>query len=191
MRIPIEITFRDMEPSPAVEAKIRAWVDRLETAFDGIVRCDVVVSAPHRRHRKGVQFSVRVMLTVPGEEIVVSHDPGVNEAHADVYVAVRDAFHAARRQLEDYVRRNLRGDVKTPNRPAHARVAFLDVEREWGYLEDASERRIYFHRNAVLGGIEQLQLGDEVRFDEEAGENGPQASTVAPIGQHGHHEALA
>jgi cold shock CspA family protein/ribosome-associated translation inhibitor RaiA len=188
MHMPIKITFRGVAPSPAVESFIRDWAAKLDALYDRVQRCDVVVEAPHLHHQHGNQYRVRIALTVPGGQLVVSHDPGPDEAHEDVYVAVRDSFHAARRRLEDHVRRQLRKDVKVTEGPAHARVAFLDVEPGWGYLEDPDGRRIYFHRNSVLGGIETLAVGDEVRFAEEPGDEGPRATSVEKIGAHGRHE---
>jgi cold shock CspA family protein/ribosome-associated translation inhibitor RaiA len=189
MQIPVEITFRDIERSEAVEARIRDWVEKLDRIFDRIVRCEVVVDDPHRRHHKGHQYYVRVRLTVPGSEIVSSHSPGDDGAHEDVYVAVRDAFLATKRQLEDYVRKSLhRGDIQREGNGAdHGRVTFLDVQKDWGWIEPADGRRIYFHRNSVLGGMDNVNVGDEVRFTEEVGNEGPQASTVEPIGAHGRH----
>jgi cold shock CspA family protein len=162
-------------------------MNTLETVYYGFLRCHVVVEAPHRRHRTGRRYHVRVRLTVPGEELVVSRDPGRDEPHEDVYVAIRDSFHAARRRLEDYVRRNLRRDVKARAPSLRGRIDYLDLEREWGTLAAEDGRRIYFHRNSVIGDIDQLQVGDEVQFAEEPGEQGPQATTLRPIGVHGRH----
>lgn len=113
MPIPTEITFRGLDSTLSMKAKIRRWADKLGTAYDGILGCEIVVEAPHRRHRQGQLYHVRVRVTVPGDELVVSRDPGRDEAHDDVYVAIRDSFHAMRRQLENYVRRTLRREVKT------------------------------------------------------------------------------
>jgi ribosome-associated translation inhibitor RaiA len=184
--IPVQITLRDLPPSPALEERIRDWVDKLERVSDQILRCEVLVETPHQRHRRGNQYRVRILLSVPGEDVVISRDPGPDESHEDPYVAVRDSFLAARRKLEDHVRK-LRGEVKRHAEPQHGRVAYLDAEGEWGWLESADARRVYFHRNSVLGGIAQLALGDEVRFTEEAGEQGPQASSLEPVGDHGRH----
>lgn len=112
MEMPIKIAFRGMTSSPAVEAFVREWAAKLEGVYGRIQRCDVVVEAPHLRRRQGNQYRVRVALSVPGGQLVVSRDAGVDQAHQDVYVAVRDSFQAARRQLEDHVRRTLRGEVK-------------------------------------------------------------------------------
>lgn len=191
MQIPVEITFKELGHSEAMEARIREWVAKLERVYDRIGRCDVLVETPHRHHRTGRQFHVRVHLTVPGGEIVASHDPGPDEAHEDFYVALRDAFTAVKRQLEHHVEKTLQrgeGGGRERRGAAHGRVTFLDVAGEWGWIEPDDGRRIYFHRNSVLGGIERLRVGDEVRFSESAdSEKGPRASTVDPIGHHGRH----
>jgi ribosome-associated translation inhibitor RaiA len=187
MPFPLQITFRGVDQSDALESWIRDWADKLERVSDRIERGEVVVEAPHKHHRQGAQFHVRIHLRVPGTDIDVDRDPGPDEAHQDPYVAVRDSFHAARRRLEDHVRK-LRGDVKARTEPEHAKVVYLDAERAWGWLETGDGRRVYFHRDSVLGGVDQLGLGTEVRFREEAGEEGPQASTVEPLGEHAHHE---
>jgi ribosome-associated translation inhibitor RaiA len=186
MPVPLQLTFRGVDRSEALAAWIHEWAAKLEHVYDRIERAEVVVECPHRRRRQGKQFHVRIRLHVPGSDVVVDHDPGPDEAHEDPYVTVRDSFHAARRQLEDHARR-LRGDVKEHDEPAHGRVVHLDVQGDWGRLETGDGRQIYFHRNSVLGGMEALALGTEVRFHEEPGEDGPQASTVEPLGQHGHH----
>jgi cold shock CspA family protein/ribosome-associated translation inhibitor RaiA len=188
MQIPVDVTFRGFEPSEALNARIAEWMEKLDRVYSRIGRCEVLVETPHRHHRHGRHFHVRIRLTVPGGEIVASHDPGADGAHEDVYVALRDAFTAVRRQLEDYVRTRLRRDVKTREEPQHGRISFFDVERAWGWLDTDDGRRVYFHRNSVLGGVARVRVGDEVRFTEEHGDRGPQASTVEPIGEHGRHE---
>jgi len=174
-----------MEPTLAIEDFVRRWVGKLETAYQRIERCDVVIDRPHQHHHQGQHTRVRVTLAVPGPDVVVSRDHALDGSHEDVYVAIRDAFRAARRQLEDHARR-VRQEVKTHVEPEHGRVTYLDAEGEWGYLE-TDGRQVYFHRNSVLDA-EPLAIGDEVRFDEEPGLKGPQATSVARVGEHGHHE---
>lgn len=177
MRLPLQLSVRNMSLSEAAEADIREKAARLDSFYDQVMGCRVIVEAPHRHHRKGVLYNVRIDMTVPGSEIVIKREP-----HEDLYVAIRDAFDAARRQLEDFARRR-RGDVKTHEAPSHARVTKLLAE--YGFLETPDGREIYFHRNSVLdGGFDRLKTGAEVRFSEEEGEQGPQASTVALIGKH-------
>jgi ribosomal subunit interface protein len=109
METPVQITFRDMPGSPALEEKIREHAAKLERYFERITRCRVVVEAPHRHHHKGKIYHVRIDISVPGHELVVNRDPKENHAHEDLYVALSDAFAAAERQVEDFARK-IRGD---------------------------------------------------------------------------------
>ncbi len=108
MQGPLKITFRDLEPSEFIEARIREAAAKLEEVESRITSCQVTVESRHRRHHKGNLFNVRIDLVVPGVEIAVTRDPEQNHAHEDVYVAIRDAFNAARRQLLDAVKRKPR-----------------------------------------------------------------------------------
>lgn len=107
MQTPIQITVRDMPHSPALDEHIRTKAAKLEQYFSPITSCRVVTEAPHKHQHQGRQYVVRLDITVPGREIAVTH-----EHDEDVYVALRDAFEAARRQLEDYARIR-RGETRT------------------------------------------------------------------------------
>ena len=130
MILPVQITFRNMKPSDAVAARIRKEAAKLDKYYARITSCRVVVEVPHRHHHWGEQFHIRIELGVPGGEVAVRHAPSLHammqrsetsewhrhfEAgpqHKDIYVAIRDSFKAARRCLQDHVRR-MRGDVKS------------------------------------------------------------------------------
>lgn len=189
MKLPLQVTFRDMKPSGAITERVDAEVADLDSLFDGLMGCRVLVEAPHHHHHKGNLFHVRVDLTVRGGEIVAGRDPEGRHAHEDVHVAIRDTFRAVRRRLEDYARRR-RGQVKWHVEPAQAQVARLMAEEGYGFLETDDGREIYFHRNSILdGGFEALEIGTSVRYVEEAGEKGPQASTVWPLRARRRHAA--
>jgi len=186
MQLPLQITFRHIETSDAVAARIRERAEELEHFFDRIISCRVVVECRHPRRQQGNLFRVRIDLKVPGKEIVVGRDPEAHHAHEDAHVAVRDAFDAARRLLEDYARER-RGDVKLHAVPDHGRIARLLPERDCGFIASADGTEIYFHRNTVeKGGFDKLVVGDEVRFVAQHSESaeGPQASTVVQLGKH-------
>ena len=117
MQIPMQISFRGMEPSAAVEARVRERAARLERFFERIQSCRVVVEVPHRHHHQGKRYRVRIDLKVPGGELAASREPAERQAHEDVYVAMRDAFDAVQRQLANYVRRQ-RSVLKTPEAPS-------------------------------------------------------------------------
>ena len=102
-----QITFLDMEPSEAIEARVRRWADRLANRSPDIQNCQVWIQSPRGHHRKGYLYGVRIRLTVPGEEIAVDLQP----AQEDVHLSIRKAFEAVRRKLQDYERRR-RGRVK-------------------------------------------------------------------------------
>lgn len=184
MVIPPVISYHNMEPSAAIDAAIREKAAKLDRFYDHIMSCRIAVESRHQQHRKGNLYHVRLDITVPGGELVVSRDPEKNHAHEDIYVAIRDAFKAATRQLEEYGSKQ-RGDVKAHDVPPHGRISVLVPEEDFGRIETADGRSIYFHRNSVLDtDFDDLRVGDEVRFAEERGEEGPQASTVQVIGKH-------
>lgn len=184
MRLPLQITFRNMKASAAIEADIREKAAKLDEFCDQIMSCRVVVESRHHHHRKGNLYHVRVDITVPDHEIVVSREHDLHHAHEDVYVAIRDAFDNARRQLQDYNRRRQQ-HVKTHEVPPHGRITELFMKEGYGKIESSDGREIYFHRNSVLDTpFDQLSVGMEVRFDEEQGDLGPQASTVRVEGKH-------
>jgi cold shock CspA family protein/ribosome-associated translation inhibitor RaiA len=207
MEIPLKITFRDMAPSPAIEANIREKAAKLDSLYDRIMSCRVIVEAPHRHHHKGKTYEVRIDLTVPGGELVINHapkrlaaaklnrseepekdfaelhEPSKHAAHEDVYVAIRDAFNAAGRKLQDHARRQS-GKVKVHEPAAVARIAKLFPFEDYGFLQTPDGRELYFHKNSVLApGFDRLEVGHEVHFAEELGEKGPQASTVRMAGR--------
>ncbi len=186
MQLPLQISFHHMEPSEAIEAVIRNRAAHLDTFAGDIMSCRVVVEPAGKHHRNGNLYEVRIDLTVPGEEIAVTREPSAHTAYRDIRVAIRDAFDAARRKLEDYVRRR-RGAVKALETPPHARVSKLCPEEGYGFLQTPDGREVYFHRHSVLHeGFDDLQVGTEVTFVEEEGKKGPQASTVKRVGRHHH-----
>jgi cold shock CspA family protein len=179
MQRPLKITARDFNLNPAIEAEITRKVEDLDNYYERISGCEVTVGAPVRHHRKGGPFEVRVRLTVPNRELVANR-----QFEEGLAAAVREAFDAIRRQLEDYVREQ-RGAVKAHEEMARARVSELSPEEGYGFLATDDGREIYFHRNSVLhDGFARMAIGTEVRFVEEEGEKGPQATTVVMLREH-------
>lgn len=185
MQVPLEIVFEDIDPSDAIDARLREEAGKLEQFTDRITSARVVVAKPHRHHQKGNTYRVRIHITMPGAgDIIVNRDPGDRGAHEDVYVTIRDAFGAARRQLQDQVRK-LQGHVKEHETPPHGVIASLVPHEDHGFISTSDGREIYFHRNAVAdNGYDALEAGQEVRFSEDIGDKGPQATIVQPIGKH-------
>ena len=108
MQMPLQVTFRRMEPSEALEKRVRKEAEKLEAFSDRILGCQVVLEGVSGRQRKGNLFHVRVNLTVRDEQLVASREQHDNHAHEDAFVAVRDAFLAIQRQLEEYASRRRR-----------------------------------------------------------------------------------
>lgn len=185
MQIPLQITFKNMAPSPALESRIREKARKLERFSDRIAGCRVVVEAPHRRHHQGKLYQVSIDITVPPKgDLIVSREHRRDHAHEDAYVAIRDAFDAAIRQLEDHERK-IRGDTKVHELPLHGRVVRLLPD--YGFIETSAGLEVYFHRNSVVNdGFDALDAGTEVRLvlAENESAQGPQATTVQPIGKH-------
>ena len=201
MILPVQITFRNVASTEEIEQDVRARAHKLESFYSPITSCRVLVEAPARHHKKGYLFHIRIDLTVPEGEIVVKRAPTLYPREQDIgdergqkktetrperkylKVAIREAFHAARRRLQDHARRR-RADVKVHEPTPEARVTKLFPLEGYGYIETADGREIYFHANSVLNNrFKSLMLGSKVSFAEEAGEKGPQASTVRLIGK--------
>ena len=201
MEIPLQITFRNLAPSEIIEKTIRKKVEKLGLFYNRLLGCRVTLETPHRHHRKGRSYAVRIDLAVPEDELVVrhttnrlamtrrtsakaelelheSHEPSKHAAREDLYVAIRDAFNAAGRKLQDYARRQSLA-IKVHKLPAHGRIIRLFPNERYGFLKTVDDREIYFHGNSVRKpGFDQLNIGMKVYFAEEEGEKGPQASTV-------------
>ncbi|UCH73034.1 MAG: HPF/RaiA family ribosome-associated protein [Rhodospirillales bacterium] len=181
MQVPVQITFRGMDTSPAVESRIRDKVKKLETFHDRITSCHVVIEAPHKRHQKGKLYLVSIDVTVPGRELVVNTGKRFNHSHEDVYVALRDAFNAIHRQLETHFRES-RGQVKAHDVPPHGVI--LRLFPDHGFIGTPQLGEVYFHRNSVVDAqFDDLEEGTEVRFSTAQGEKGMQATTVHVVGK--------
>jgi len=184
MKLPLQISFHNMDRSTEIEDAIYERADRLDEFADRIMSCRVVVDVPHKHHQSGNLYQVRIDITLPGGEIVVNKAPGQHKPQHDIRVAIREAFAAAVRELEDYVRLQ-RVDVKKHEPLAHARVAKIFPQQDYGFLRTPDGREVYFHRNSVVDGdFDQLEPEAEVAFVEVPGDKGPQASTVKLVGRH-------
>jgi len=115
VKLPLQVTFAEMPESDAVEADIRKHAEKLDEFCDHVISCRVTVAAPGRHKQQGKQYCVHIDIKVPGHEIASTH----NHEHEDLHVAIRDAFAAVQRRLQDYVRRQ-RGQAKVhqPQGPA-------------------------------------------------------------------------
>jgi ribosome-associated translation inhibitor RaiA len=118
--LPLQITFRHMDPSPALERRIRTLVSRLEKFEARITHCHVIIAPPPRHRRHGSRYDFHIGIGLPDQVIAVRHARSGAPTHEDPFVALRDAFRAARRKLEDY-RRTRRGEIKSHSQPPRVR----------------------------------------------------------------------
>jgi ribosomal subunit interface protein len=181
MQVPLEISTKYITLTPDLEAELRRRAERLERHSGRVTSCRIAVEMPTgNHHQEGGPYRVRVDVTVPGSELVAAKE------EEELYAAIREAFEAAERQVESWSQRR-RGDVKTPVLPPEGLVVriFNNDEEGYGFIQAPDGREIYFHRNAVLDppGFDKLEVGSRVRFAEEQGFEGPQASTVTLIGR--------
>jgi len=184
MRVELSISYEHMKRIDDLDTRIREYVDQLEQRFGRIISCRVVVQGPHKHHRRGTHYQARIYLHVPRGEIAVTHEAPLNKAHEDVFVAVHDAFRAARRKLEERVRQHT-GRSRAREVCPHGNIDSLNPGRDYGTILTADGHEVYFHRNSVVrGNFDDLQIGDEVRFCVEDGNKGPQASSVHIVGKH-------
>ena len=174
MKFLLQITTRDVPHSEALESHVRQKAEKLETFYPNIIGCRVVIEVPHKHKHRGRAFDVRLDITVPAKELVVTR-----EADEDVYVALRDAFGAAKRQLEDYGRRQ-RGDIKAHAPVLRGKVVRLIADEEYGFIETPDGQELYFHRENLANiHFDQLAAGSDVQFLEDIGSEGFQAKRVS------------
>ena len=179
MQVPIKVVYRNLLPQykEGIEGEVRLLSGKLDKFHPGIISCRIVFEMPHKRHREGNLFRATITLSVPDKQIVVSREHPVSQIHENIYVAARHAFDDAIRQLEEYDLIKSR-DVKDHDLIPHGTVSRLFTEQGYGFIESSDGREIYFHKDSVLDGLRKLKTGMAVRFEEEEGEKGPQASTV-------------
>ena len=176
MQLTPEVTTRDVSLTGEQQRLIRKQIEKLDRFYPKIMSCRVVVEGTEGRHQSGGPVHVRIDLTVPGTELVVDRQKG--ESFQD---ALHQAFNAMQRQLRQYAEKQRR-EVKRKEGPPVGIVTQLMQDDGYGFIGTADGREIYFHQNSVLdSGFDKLEVGTQVRFAEEQGEEGPQASTVAPL----------
>ena len=173
MKLPLEISVKDVHISNEMEDLIREKASKLDNFFDGIIGCRIRVDIPHRSKQSGSLYNVRLDISVPGNDIVVKREPD-----EDLHAAVVHSFDVAQRRLRDYAEKQ-RGDVKHHEEKPLARVTKLFPGEGYGFLTTPEGKEVYFHENALLSGkFAELEVGTPVLFVERDGEKGPQASSV-------------
>lgn len=178
MQLEPTITLRDLPESAALEVHIREKIEKLELFYDRIMHFDVVIDEPRKTGGQGLLYNPRITITVPDEEIAINL-----VKNEDVYIALRDAFKAARRKLQNYARKK-RGETKTHDLSHYGRVVRLFPEDGFGFIE-ANDSEYYFAaENVVYPSFDKLTVGENVQFIEALAGDGLQAHRVS-AGKHG------
>ncbi|HEX2531982.1 MAG TPA: HPF/RaiA family ribosome-associated protein [Burkholderiaceae bacterium] len=178
MKIPLHIRFIDIPRSDAIEAEIRKRAEKLDQFCDHVMHCEVTVSTSGKHRGQGRLYEVHIDMTVSGTEIVINRV----HRHEDVFVVIRDAFEAAVRKLQDFVREQ-RADVKVHETPLHGRVTKIFTEG-YGFIETPDGNEFYFNRdNLAYPEFDELQIGMEVQFLTQVAGEGLQAKRVS-AGRH-------
>lgn len=184
MDVPPEIAFRNVEATEELKSRILDGISDLEEVHDRVVSCRVMVEETNPGRSAGRLNHVRIEVSVPHHQVVVNRNPPEHPATQDLRQAINEAFQKARRKLRE-VKEKQRGHVKVRDLPPHGRVVRLLTDEtgvRFGFLHSRDGREIYFHENALVDlDYDDLEVGTEVRFAEEQGNEGPQASTVAPL----------
>lgn len=179
--LPVQITVRDMPNSPALEDHLLKKAHKLNRYYDRINSCKIVIYITQKHKHQGKLFSVCIDLSVPGKDLIVNR-----KLDEDVYIAIRDAFHAVQRQLESYARKR-RGDVKTHEELMHGIVKKLFVDEGYGFIQGTDGSEYYFSpSNVCHPSFSQLELGDTVQFIGVPQSEGMQAHRVTRLRNNGH-----
>jgi ribosomal subunit interface protein len=182
MLVPVQVTTRDIPISAALEAHIRKRAEKLNRFYDRISSCRVVLELPQKHKHQGKIYNVRIDITVPGKELVVTR-----KYDQDIYVAIRDAFDAIVRRLEEHSRRR-KGWVKTHSDVLHGFITRIFPDQDYGFIEGTDGNEYYFSiTNVGYLDFTKLAVGDAVMFIAEPLNDGWQAHRV--IKERNHHAA--
>lgn len=183
METPLELAFRNIEPSDEIKKLVAEKAQHLETFYDGITSCHVYIRAPHKSQKKGDLYEVTIEVRVPGDELVVRQDQNDAPEHEHMPVAIRDAFAAMTRKIKRW-KDKIGGDVKVHEGALQGRVVEIYHDAGYGQIMATDNRLIYFHGNSVVdGNFRDLHRRDVVELVVQSDESeiGPQASTVRKI----------
>ncbi len=190
MKIPPEITYRNLEKTNGINALVHEKIAKLEQICDYISSCHIVIEKIHDRPRSGSPYRVRIDMTVPpGHELVAeSNPPDVNQ-YPPLESVIRDAFNAATRQLRELTRQQRESDkarIHVDAQETTALVTKLFPQEGYGFVRTLDGQEVYFHRNSVLHDeFDRIEIGTGVHCFVELGEEGPQASTVKIVDKPG------
>lgn len=177
--LPLQITMKDIPTCPALENKIRERTEKLTHYFSRIISCKVVVEQPQKHKHRGKLYKAHIEVMVPGKELVATH-----KDNEDAHLAVRDAFNAMQRQLEEHARKR-HGRVKEQNGLEHGHVTKIMPYEGYGFIAGNDGNEYYFGlTNVSYPTFEKLSIGDAVQYMPEYLSEGPHAHHVVRERRH-------
>jgi len=169
----LQVTIKDIPRSEAVKSHIKQRALKLDHYCKRIQSCRVVVCLSQKHKHQGKLFRVHIDLHVPGKDLVVNH-----KWNEDLYVAIRDAFNAVKRQLEEYARKR-RGNVKNHESVNIGYIERLFFDEGYGFIRSIDGNQYYFSMtNVSHPSFTQLAIGDMVHFLDFVADDGMQAHRV-------------
>ena len=180
MQVAPEVSYKNIASSQRIRRRVAKELAHLEKIYPRLISCKVLVEGPDgTRGSKGHLARVRLHLGLPGgREVAVSHRSDDNHAHEDVYVAIRDSFRAAERQLKK-IKPDPRVDGSLEDTRLSGTIARFNAEERSGFIQASDQTDYYFHENEVTGGeFDQLTIGEAITFRPDMGKKGPMARTV-------------
>ncbi len=181
MRLEPNITIRNLPRSDAIEGHIRDKIEKLDNFCPRIMSCRVVLEQSQKSKHQGKLYNARIDVTVPGHELAVNRIQD-----EDLYVAIRDAFFAARRKLQNLARRQ-RGEVKAHELPLHGRILRVYPKEEFGFIESNGDEYYFSRTNVAYPGFDELEIGTEVTFLAAPADDGLHANRVTAGKHHSPH----
>lgn len=171
--LPVQISIRDIASSSTLENQILKRAEKLTQFYTRILNCRIAIDFLQKHKHQGKIYNVKIKIKVPGKELVANH-----KADQDIYVAIRDAFNAIERQLEEHARKR-HGKVKTHSAVIHGHIARLFMKEGYGFIEGIDGNEYYYSMtNVHYPRFDQLIVGDAVEFIPEPLNEGWQAQHV-------------
>lgn len=157
--LPVQITFKDIPVSSALETHIRKKAEKLSQFCHRINSCRVVIDMAQKNKHQGKLFHVRIDVKVPRKEFAVT-----KKYDQDVYVVIRDAFAAIERQLEEHSRK-INGQVKRHDGVMHGHIKRLISDEGYGFIQGIDGNEYYFSlTNVSYPSFKKLMIGDAVEY---------------------------
>jgi len=180
MQQPLQITIKDIEHTPAIEAHIHSKAEKLSQYFEDIISCHVLIEQTQKHQHQGKLHNVHIKIHVPGKELAVNHNESEN-----LWIAIRDAFDSMRDQLNSY-RDQIRHHVKSHPELVHGEVVRLFDDFGFILGTDGLTEYYFNSSNVVSHRFQRLKIGIGVQFIEDSDGEGPQAKRVSLRNQLSH-----